>query len=154
MLMDSDSIPDDPQGTFLESPRASNQLQAEKRFLKNYLQSLGPSYWCLEDKRAIPKPKDPFSRAKFEEADSTEADFQVSQIYQADRTSSPRSKEQLPLLLTSRLPSLKPSLLERSQDLESDTPATWRLCDLGQVTWFFPAPKPSHFLNGQEFLSN
>lgn len=35
MLMDSNSVPDDPQGTFFESPRASDQLQIEKRFFKN-----------------------------------------------------------------------------------------------------------------------
>lgn len=77
MLMDSNSVPDDPQGTFLKSPRASNQLQAEKRFLSNSLQSLGPSYRCPENKQAISNPKDPFSGGRFEEADLTGADFQA-----------------------------------------------------------------------------
>lgn len=41
MLMDSNAVPDDPQGTFLESSRASDQLQVEKRFLKNPSRDLG-----------------------------------------------------------------------------------------------------------------
>ena len=41
MLVDSNSISDDPQGTFLESPRASNQLQIEKVFLNTPLQAWG-----------------------------------------------------------------------------------------------------------------
>lgn len=41
MLVDSNSVPDDSQGTFLECPRASDQLQVEKRFLNNPLQRYG-----------------------------------------------------------------------------------------------------------------
>lgn len=68
MLVDSNSIPDDPQGTFLESPRASDQLQVDKRFLNNPSRDWGKETNAPKVNKLYLSPRTPRCGARFEDA--------------------------------------------------------------------------------------